>query len=373
MRVAKRTNGDAAAEVQIALARDIKHVAARTMAHHQIKAAVTGHDIFREQLADGLVIVPHNGWRRWQQFFHWSDVLTAKEPKEHKEIDFLRESEVNECIMNPPLLKRLLATGLLIAGLSFFNQPLRANDVSQWNFKVAGLRIVAPVADGKPDARGAFFASPGVTVSVIVQPPAGKIVEINQFDSKLTGFTDDKGTDLLATKSEDPFNKPGFGMIHVNDDGGSAKLEIQAAGLPAKGATRVDISGKLVAQVATGTKQFTADNVDFTTNTMFKLGDLPVKITGMDTNHNSWTAKDYKYSVTFSSPVDVVRVASLELFDAQGNKIECRKSSWGGGFLGYMMQYDLKQNVDHAKIVATCWQDLKTVAVPVTLKTGLGL
>jgi hypothetical protein len=78
--------------------------------------------------------------------------------------------------------------------------------------------------------------------------------------------------------------------------------------------------------------------------------------------------------VTFSSLRDLESISTLEFFDASGNKIEAVKRSWGGGgLLGYMMQYDVKQNMDHAKIVATCWQDLKTVEVPFSIKTGVGL
>ena len=60
VRVAEAIHGDAAAEVEVAFARDIKDVAARAMAQHEVKAAVAGHDIFREQFADGLVVVADN-------------------------------------------------------------------------------------------------------------------------------------------------------------------------------------------------------------------------------------------------------------------------------------------------------------------------
>src|SRR5690242_374607 len=148
-----------------------------------------------------------------------------------------------------------------------------ADEPAEWNMKVAGIRVVAPVAGGKENSRGAFFSPPGVTVSVIVQPPAGKIVSINQFDSKLETFTDDRGTDLLAAKSDDPFNKPGIEMINVNKDGAAASMDFQAAGLPAKGAAALNLSGKLVVQTAGSTKQFTVENVEIKTNAQFSLGD----------------------------------------------------------------------------------------------------
>ena len=70
MRVAEAAHGDAAAEIEIAFAGDIKNIAARAVAQDEFKASVAGHDVFREQLADGLVVVPHNRRRRWNNFFH---------------------------------------------------------------------------------------------------------------------------------------------------------------------------------------------------------------------------------------------------------------------------------------------------------------
>jgi len=39
----------------------------------------------------------------------------------------------------------------------------------------------------------------------------------------------------------------------------------------------------------------------------------------------------------------------------------------------YSVEYTLKKSIDHAKVIVTCWQDMKTVEIPVSLKTGLGL
>ena len=47
MRVAEAADGDAAAEIQIAFAGDIKNVAARAVAQDEFKAPVAGHDVFR--------------------------------------------------------------------------------------------------------------------------------------------------------------------------------------------------------------------------------------------------------------------------------------------------------------------------------------
>ena len=47
MRVAEAAHGDAAAEVEIAFARDIKNIAARAVAQREVKPPVAGHDVLR--------------------------------------------------------------------------------------------------------------------------------------------------------------------------------------------------------------------------------------------------------------------------------------------------------------------------------------
>lgn len=216
------------------------------------------------------------------------------------------------------------------------------------------------------------MAPPGVAVEVRLTPPYGKIVSINQFASKVDSFTDDKGTDLLAAKTDNPFSKPGFGVMDYSK-GSYATVDIEAAGLPAKGATSLDLSGKVVLRIATGKKEFTVENVEMRTNTTFNIEDLPVKISNVGTNRNSWMGKKYPYSVEFSSGRDLVTIESLKFFDEHGNQIKAHKSSWGGGLGNYVLEYDLQKNVDRAKIVATRWEGLKKVTVPISVKTGLGL
>jgi hypothetical protein len=176
----------------------------------------------------------------------------------------------------------------------------------------------------------------------------------------------------MATKSEDPFNKPGLNMINVNEGGISANMDFQAAGLPAKGATALNISGKLSVKAATGTKQFTIENVDIKTNVSFTCGDLPLKISAAGLGKGMFSNKE-EFSVTFSSSQDLDSLSTLEFSDAQGGKIEARKSSWGGGMGEYFVEFVFQKNPDHAKIVATCWQNMKTVEVPISIKTGMGL
>ena len=48
VRVAEATHGDAAAQVEIALARDVKNITARAVTEHEVKAPVARHDVLTE-------------------------------------------------------------------------------------------------------------------------------------------------------------------------------------------------------------------------------------------------------------------------------------------------------------------------------------
>ena len=267
-----------------------------------------------------------------------------------------------------PLFLLSAALGLVSAG-----SASAADVTAPGNLQFIALKVVAP--DGGKDNRS-YCWKPGVTVSVTYAPTAGKIVKFNENDSKIDTFTDDKGTDLMAgPPSQDPFNKPGINYMSTGSEGGESSiiLDLKSSGQPAKGAATFTITGKLNLQIVASTNQFTADNVAIKTNASFSLGDLPVVISEAGTNQNPWAAKEYHYSITISSLRDMDSISTLDFYDAQGHKVDALKRSWGGGFLGSMIQYDLKQNLDHAKIVATCWQRLQTIDVPFTVKTGAGL
>jgi len=252
--------------------------------------------------------------------------------------------------------------------------PASAADVTgQWSARTVAVMVTTP--EGGMDNRN-FCWKPGVTVSALLSPPAGKIVSIDQNKSKVISFTDDKGTDLMAAPaSNDPFNKPGFSYMPPQSEDGlpSAVVDLKAPGLPAKGATALNISGEVVAETAGDPEQVTVPDAAIQSNTVFSVGTMTLNIAGAQAKTNSWDKK-VTFSVTFHCAQNLDAISKIQFFDAQGNEIEARKSSWGGGdFFGYMVEYELKQKVDRAKVIVSYWTDLQTVTVPFTIKTGLGL
>ena len=69
--------------------------------------------------------------------------------------------------------------------------------------------------------------------------------------------------------------------------------------------------------------------MEIKTNAAFSLGDLPIVISEAGTNRNAWGAKDYPYSVTFSSLRDLDGISSLEFFDAETARKWTRKNAPG--------------------------------------------
>lgn len=266
-----------------------------------------------------------------------------------------------------------LAGGVFMMAASPAINASAADGAPPWNVRVAGISIVAPEG---PEGLPVFNSKPGTTVTLILSPPSGRIVGNSFSDSKLASFTDDKGTDLLAVESKDRFQKPGLNIWSSSGDetnGAAAQRgEVYVAGLPAKGATSLHFTGKAVFRTASERRQFTVADVELKAGSKFDIGDFPVSITGAGLGKGMFGGKD-TFNLTLSCPKNLESIASLDLYDAQGNSLGAKRSSWGGMLGSYFVEYTLKKNADHAKLVASRWTDWKTSEVPIDLTVGLGL
>ena len=146
-----------------------------------------------------------------------------------------------------------------------------------WNIRVTGITVAAPSDDDK------FREGSGTTVNLLLSPAEGRIAGNDFGDSKLVSFTDDKGTDLTAAGSEDGFKKPGINIWQSGGDktNGEAaeRVDVNATGVPAKGASSLHITATAVFYVASQRKQFTVDSVELKPGAKFDLGDFSVTVT----------------------------------------------------------------------------------------------
>lgn len=265
---------------------------------------------------------------------------------------------------------------LCLAAFTLITRAFAADPAAEWKVQIQAIRVVA-VAAGDQDSAwwGLNGAAPGVTVLLKLTAPEGNIVGINIGESKLVSFTDDRGTDLsVRSANGGPGNEPGFyaqlGFGPLVDGKPSAIIRVTAPNQPARGATGFSITGKVTVQTASHTNQFVAEKVALTSGTVFGLGEL--KLTICDVR-----SKDGKCEVWLQSSQDLTSLAGLEFYDAQGQKIESRAFSsyqhTSETEKKWTLSFQLQKSAAVAKIAATCWTDLKTVEVPIAVKTGVGL
>jgi hypothetical protein len=255
-------------------------------------------------------------------------------------------------------------------------RSIAADDTNQWNVQVTSLQIIAPHPKGTNEVREKMIYKietetdrlPGVTVKLRITAPNGQVVGRRAEDSSLKSFTDDKDGNLLAQST--PENYAGeveSGISRYSFTSGEPTLfvEIRAPNLPSKGATELNIIGKISVQTATGSKQFTAENVKFKPSAEFNFGDLKLTVSDariMDT--------DKTFGVTLDSKQDLSGISTIEFFDSRGNKIKPLVTSEDGNF---QIVWLFQKPLDGAKIIGTYWTGFKTTEVPITLKIGLGL
>jgi len=264
----------------------------------------------------------------------------------------------------------LLLTGIFLVRLSFALEVTNGCKV-----EVVGVRVVAVAKDNHDFEWALRGGAPGVTVLLKLTLAEGKIVGLNTDESKVDSFTDDQGTDLVDwhTKSSlisEPMISTWLGFQPQLGGASSDFVKLTAPTQPAKGATQFHIKGKIAVQIASQTNQVAAENVKLASGTELTLG------------QTAWVISDVrpdggKYVVSLKTKDDISTLAQLGFYDELGNQIP---SEPGGsaiqtsdkGKIG-RLDFLLKKTAERVKVVATCWTDLKTVMVPFSVKTGMGL
>ena len=259
-----------------------------------------------------------------------------------------------------------LAGCCLLLALSTFAFRSQADETAQFSLKVAGLRVVAPAPGGNDHLR-AFNWSPGVTIAMLVTAKEGCLLGFDRQNSKLNAFTDDKGGDLLKGDSNGGID---LGSFQSFDHTNALLLEIKTRSLPTKGATELMVSGDVFVETAGRTRQFKTGELEFKAGTEFSIGKTKLKISKV-------TPTASGCNLILEANQSLESISNLEFIDEEGNKVESRKygSSSSTSPSGTFVQWDLSLNkkLERGEISAVCWQDLKTVEVPVSIKTGVGL
>jgi len=264
-------------------------------------------------------------------------------------------------------------------------QPAPAQAPSAPKVEVRGIRIVG---DAYGDARhrlSAYNWNKGTNVALFITKPDGGIIEFTRANSRLTKFTDDKGTNLAAVTEGSWGDDQPFGPFQqVSSDGKARIVEIQGAGAPTKGAAVVSASGMI--SLRCGSKKVTAkqENVALTPGTKIIAGAITFEVSktgkpemfafgGMP---GAAKAGD-RWSVTLHANADCSNIAEIKFLDAASREMEVRdggsSSTSFGNAVAAEKTFILPKKVDFATIVITYWTDMKEVKVPFDIKATLGL
>jgi hypothetical protein len=253
---------------------------------------------------------------------------------------------------------------------------------------VQGVRIVKPPPGGDDDSPRVLNGVPGTSVALIATAPAGGLVAFDEGASRVESFVDDKGKDLTKRA---PGEKaiPGvpnmwvIGMMPaMTKDRKHCIVDIDVPGLPTKQATTLALSGTLVFRVAHEKKDIAVEKVALRAGTEVKAGAIPLRITRAGKPQSGRDGDSME--IEFHAKQSLDAIVRVQFFDAAGNKIEADQS-WRSYEVSPLAPdatpsdreatttYRLKSAAETAKIVFTCWTDMKEVVVPFDVKVGLGL
>jgi len=238
---------------------------------------------------------------------------------------------------------------------------------------VMGVRVVAPAHGDENTGLRAFNWSAGTTLAVLLEKPAGNLIELDTDASTVDVMTDDLGNDLLEGEG-DGWAEPGFGMSPtISDDGTAAMFEIEGLSLPAENAKSVTAKGTLVVVSAKGTNEVEGDTAELGEGASLAVAGVTFKV-------NSAGASDWDpetYEVEFETKDDVSSIASL-VFQVNGKPVEAQRGftsrmGWGNQITtqwGYRFEAPVEGEVT---LVAEVYEGLEKTEVPFELTTGLGL
>lgn len=243
--------------------------------------------------------------------------------------------------------------------------------------EVAGLQVTAKgyVPEGEKDfsALRAFSWQAGTRVGLLVTSSDKTIVGLDEEKSKVTGFTDDQETDF--TKAKGRFGKNGaeFGMMSESEDGRAIVTHVESPGLPGKGAKTLTLKGELVVSLASKSKEVKSEVAVLEKGKKLVVGGNSFEIDSV--GKPDWG--DAPLQIRLKSSVNHKDFKGFHFYDAEGNKIESKRSSSGSmGMFGkrtYTVSFSLKKKVDKIVLAVDAWSDLEVVKVPFDFKIGAGL
>jgi len=238
--------------------------------------------------------------------------------------------------------------------------------------QVVGLSIFRPDPTGK-SLSYVLGRRSGTTLHVRVARQDKTIISLDRNASKLSSFTDDKGTVLSETKKRRWGSDWLGSWPRISDDGHSCMLKISSPKTPAAGASKLIVKADIV--LACGSDIKTAEQKDFalTKGSKLTVGPVPMKVQSV--KDSSFGKAKMRVELISSKSFDAVK--ALTFIGADGKEIKYDSLGEGtsgiAGKMTYSKAIGLHKKVDVVTVKVTYYQKIEKLTVPLNLTVGVGL
>jgi hypothetical protein len=272
-----------------------------------------------------------------------------------------------------PLLSIMSLVVLAMIPLSVGAAPRESGVAPAEGVSVASLQLQKKLNDRESSLVMGAWA--GTTITLLLSQPEKSVIGIDENASKLTSFTDDRGTDLAKAEGNSAswisavFSK-------ISEDGKLVAAPIRSNATPAAGAREITLKATIVLRC--GGAQKTSEQKDVplaAAGTKISAGPTTLAIAKSNKSAgNELVGAQKSVTLTSKTPLDAIK--SIAFLDQAGKEIRSHVSAHSTMTFGAMSTYDatysLEQNVDTATVRVTYYEKIENVSVPVDLKVGVG-
>ncbi len=237
-----------------------------------------------------------------------------------------------------------------------------------------GVAVVREVVETDAQSYKPFGMDVGTRLSLAFRTdgPAA-LVCFDAEASRLDSFIDDLSTNLLALSHR--LQSPGFvpyacGTLGA---GNQAYVEILGGTAPTAGATRVLARGTAVFRVGSRKEQAVSPVTQLKVGETFLLGDrFQFPVTRVE--KGGLGSKSAKVSLSFTG--DSYQIASARFLDGNGAALDARSAGWRRDGRGDAARSEFNFIFDpvpaECAIEIVFWADMKAVALPFSVESGIG-
>lgn len=205
-----------------------------------------------------------------------------------------------------------------------------------------------------------FSKTPSVEIELLVEAPAGGMIELDREESKIT-----------FTAGKKKLNGAVGMMPKFSPDGRYAIVDVKCDAPPTE-ATKLQCEGTLVLQAATQTRSEKAANIALKAGTTFEVGST--KWTVKTAGKPQWG--DDAMEVELNATADLTAFKEVRFVDGDGQVIESRQTSSmemkGAKVVQVSKTYALKRKVSTATLEFVYWKDMATLRVPLDVAASAG-